>query len=314
MRLVSFSLIFFCFMEGQNLAVSFMRFYANDHDYLADNRLLATNRFEKSHIQVFYNDQKMPVLKEWIDENGKSIKQEVLEYNKEKRLVRRFFLNMDQKPDSLIQFGKDEPWSEEFHKALAHRGSGYFDGQESKFTLNESDQIESVVFTTVRGEVYGKIDFIYDHLGFLSGEVWSSFPENRVIRRFAYSVDMLTGRKEIWEYDRHGQEVSHVALTQPPASQLYKTPPPRLGNRLDEISIILEDIREKDLSIPFDVFIPKTDYDLMVLTNGDSLVIHLVELGDQRVKFILVGEKGELTMPKFRVKSITSKYGERLYP
>ena len=28
----------------------------------------------------------------------------------------------------------------------------------------------------------------------------------------------------------------------------------------------------------------------------------------------LIGEKGELTMPKFRVKSITSKYGERIFP
>ena len=52
----------------------------------------------------------------------------------------------------------------------------------------------------------------------------------------------------------------------------------------------------------------------MILTNGDSLMIHLVELGIQRVKFIIVGEKDELTMPKFRVKSITSRYGERIYP
>ena len=52
----------------------------------------------------------------------------------------------------------------------------------------------------------------------------------------------------------------------------------------------------------------------MVLTNGDSLLIHLIELGNQRVTFILIGEKGELTMPKFRVQSITSKYGERIFP
>ncbi|MBN4081177.1 hypothetical protein JYT44_02310 [Caldithrix abyssi] len=299
---------------GQNKDVSFMRFYASDHDYMADNRLLATNRFEKPHIQVFYNDRKMPVLKEWIDPKGESIKREVLEYGDDKKLIRRYFLNPDQKPDSLIQFGMDEPWSDEFRKALDHQSRLYFDGQESKFILNESDQIESIRFTNVQGERYGEINFIYDHLGLLRGEVWSSFPDEKVIRRFAYSVDMLTGRKEIWEYDRHGQEVSHVALTRPPASQLYKTPPPRYGNRLDEISIILEDIREKKIDVPFDVFIPKTDYDLMVLTNGDSLMIHLVELGAQRVKFIIVGEKGELTMPKYRVESITSKYGERIYP
>ena len=125
---------------------------------------------------------------------------------------------------------------------------------------------------------------------------------------------MLTGKKEIWEYDAQGQEVSHVALTRPPAERLYKTPPPRTGNRLDEISIILEDIREKDLKIPFDVFIPKTNYDLMVLTNGDSLMINLLEIGDQRMTFQIVGEADTLVMPKFRVESIMSKYGERIFP
>ncbi|MAD51100.1 MAG: hypothetical protein QF842_05735 [Candidatus Marinimicrobia bacterium] len=312
---IRLSLYFFLSINfGQNLEVSFMRFYADDHDYVADNRLLATHRFGEPYLQVFYNDRKMPVVKEWINGDGESAKREILEYGKDKQLIRRYFLNPDQKPDSLIQFGKDEPWSEEFRKALGKQGRGYFDGQESKFILNETDQIESIQFSNVQGELYGEIEFIYDHLGFLSGEVWTSFPEIKVIRRFDYSIDLLTGRKEIWEYDQYGQEVSHAALTQPPAGQLYKTPPPRLGNRLDEVSILLEDIREKDLTIPFDVFIPKTNYDLMVLTNGDSLMIHLVEIGKQRVKFIIVGEKEELTMPKFRVKTITSKYGERIYP
>ena len=125
---------------------------------------------------------------------------------------------------------------------------------------------------------------------------------------------MLTGKKEIWEYDAKGQEVSYVVLSQPPASQLYKTVPPRYGNRLDEISIILEDIRTNDLKIPFDVFIPKTDHDLMLLTNGDSLMIQVIDLGKQRVTFKIIGNSDQLTMPIYRVKSITSKYGERIFP
>ena len=314
MRVLSSILIIVSILFGQNREVSFMRFYANDHDFMADDRLLATDRFQKSHLQVFYNAKKMAVMKEWIDMDGESLKREVLEYDPGKKLIRRYFLNADQKPDSLIQYGMEEPWSEEFRKESPKQIQGYYEGQESKFILNESDQIESIHFTDVRGDHYGKIDFIYDHLGLLSGEVWTSFPSRKPIRRFAYSIDMLTNRKEIWEFDHRGQEVSHVALVKPPADQLYKTPPPRYGNRLDEISIILEEIREKDLAVPFDVFIPKTDYDLMVLTNGDSLLIHLIELGNQRVTFILIGEKGELTMPKFRVQSITSKYGERIFP
>mgnify|MGYP000256361599 FL=1 len=314
MKVFSILLMVFTILNGQNGEVSFMRFYATDHDYLSDNRLLATDRFERPHLQVFYNDRKLAVMKEWINADGESINQEVLQYSKENKLIRRYFLDADQKPDSLIQYGVDEPWSEEFRKETPKQIQGYYEGQASKFILNESDQIESIHFTDVRGDHYGKIDFIYDHLGLLNGELWISLPTEKTIRRFAYSIDMLTNRKEIWEFDHRGQEVSHVALVKPPADQLYKTPPPRYGNRLDEISIILEEIREKDLTVPFDVFIPKTDYDLMVLTNGDSLLIHVVELGKQRVTFIIIGEKGELTMPKYRVQSITTKYGEQIFP
>ncbi|MBT5996281.1 MAG: hypothetical protein HOG73_11255 [Candidatus Marinimicrobia bacterium] len=314
MKVFSILLMVFTILNGQNGEVSFMRFYATDHDYLSDNRLLATDRFERPHLQVFYNDRKLAVMKEWINADGESINQEVLQYSKENKLIRRYFLDADQKPDSLIQYGVDEPWSEEFRKETPKQIQGYYEGQASKFILNESDQIESIHFTDVRSDHYGKIDFIYDHLGLLNGELWISLPTEKTIRRFAYSIDMLTNRKEIWEFDHRGQEVSHVALVKPLADQLYKTPPPRYGNRLDEISIILEEIREKDLTVPFDVFIPKTDYDLMVLTNGDSLLIHVVELGKQRVTFIIIGEKGELTMPKYRVQSITTKYGEQIFP
>ena len=77
---------------------------------------------------------------------------------------------------------------------------------------------------------------------------------------------------------------------------------------------MLEDIRSKDLKIPFDVFIPKTNYDLMVLTNGDSLMVHLKDIGQQNVKFSLANERGQLTMPTTRIKAIISKYGEPIFP
>jgi hypothetical protein len=101
---------------GQNIQISFMRFYANEHDYMADNRLLATDRFDKPHLQVFYNDKKIPVIKEWVNSTGEPIKKEVLEYGDDKKIIRIFFLNAEKKPDSLIQFGKNEIWSEEFRK------------------------------------------------------------------------------------------------------------------------------------------------------------------------------------------------------
>jgi len=296
-----------------NYEISFVRFYANESDYISDIRLLATQRFAQSHMQVFYNDQKIPQIKEWLDDKGETIKWEVLDY-KEKRLIRRYFLNIDQKPDSLIQFGQDEPWSQEFRKSYDKSNRQYYEGQESKFILNESSQIDLIQFTNVQGKLYGEINFIYNHLGLLIGEVWRELPSQKIVRRFAYSIDMLTMKKEIWEYDKNGQEVSYVVLIQPPADELYKTLPPRFGNRLDEISVLLEDIRSRDIKIPFDVFIPKTDYDLMILTNNDSLMVEIIELGQQKVTFKIIGESDQLTMPKIRVKSITSKYGERIFP
>ena len=307
------SILLYTSLLTSNYEISFVRFYANESDYISDIRLLATQRFAQSHMQVFYNDQKIPQIKEWLDDKGETIKWEVLDY-KEKRLIRRYFLNIDQKPDSLIQFGQDEPWSQEFRKSYDKSNRQYYEGQESKFILNESSQIDLIQFTNVQGKLYGEIDFIYNHLGLLIGEVWRELPSQKIVRRFAYSIDMLTMKKEIWEYDKNGQEVSYVVLIQPPADELYKTLPPRFGNRLDEISVLLEDIRSRDIKIPFDVFIPKTDYDLMVLTNNDSLMVEIIELGQQKVTFKIIGESDQLTMPKIRVKSITSKYGERIFP
>ena len=77
---------------------------------------------------------------------------------------------------------------------------------------------------------------------------------------------------------------------------------------------ILEDIYQKDHKIPFDVFIPKTDHDLMVLTNNDSLLVQLQDITNLEVKFKIIGQEGNLTMPINRVKNIMSKYGERIYP
>lgn len=309
----------FIFLSLQVLSaqieVSFMRFYADELAYKSDIRLLATERFNNTHIQVFYSESKLPILKEWVGPDGEIQKREVLEHTTQKKLSKKFFLSTDQEPDSLIQYGEDEPWSKEFRRSLNNKNNrGYYFGQESKFILNESSQIEFIKFSNIQGEVYGQIKFIYDHLGLLKGEVWMAMPSLKAIRRFAYSVDMLSGRKEIWEYNSKGQEISHVALTRPPAGELYKTLPPRYGNQLDEISAILEDIRSKDLAIPFDIFIPKTDFDLMILTNGDSLMIQLLDLGAQKIIFKISGKPEVLTMPKFRVKSVDSKYGERIYP
>ncbi len=295
------------------LSISYMRFYANDKDFISDIRLLATHRFNHSHLQVFYDENKTPLLKEWLDEKGDVLKREYLEY-KGKNLVRTYYLNDSQSPDSVRYFGKDEPWSQEFRKVLNHQNKSYYDRQETLFVLNQSNQFDTMRFINVQGNPYGEIEFIYNHLGFLVGEVWRLLPKKIIVRKYAYSTDILTGKKEIREFNQNAEQISYMVLSQPPAESLYKTIPPRAGNNLDEISILLEDIRQKDLKIPFDVFIPKTDHDLMVLTNGDSLMVEIVDMQRQQIIFSIAGEEGKLTMPKYRVRAIVSKYGEPIYP
>ena len=307
-------LLFILQALNAQLDISFMRFYKNDKDFISDLRLLATGRFQRSHLQVFYDSNKYPLIKEWVNPSGDIVKREILEYDTNKKLIRKYFLRIDQQVDSVKYFGKNEPWSTEFRKVLSKNNYDYFDNQETMFVLNASNQFQSIRFSSVQGNVYGKIEFVYNHLGFLIGEIWREFPENKIVRKYSYSVDILTGKKEIREFNQNSEQISYVVLSQPPAETLYKTLPPRLGNNLDEISILLEDIESKNLRIPFNVFIPKTDYDLMILSNGDSLMIESIQLRQQHVIFNIAGEKPQLTMPKARVKTIISKYGELIYP
>ena len=310
------ALFFFFAMQAisAQLDISFMRFYKNDKDFISDVRLLATGRFNQSHLQVFYDLNKNPLIKEWVDSSGDVINREILQYNENKKLIRKYYTGIDQQIDSVKYFGENEPWSIEFRKALKENSHDYFQNQQTLFKLNASSQFEFMEFRTVQGNIYGKIEFIYNHIGFLVGEVWKAFPENTIVRKYVYSVDILTGKKEIREFNQSSEQISYVVLSQPSADSLYKTPPPRFGNNLDEISILLEDIENKNLRIPFEVFIPKTDYDLMVLTNGDSLMIEGAILRQQHVLFNIAGEKPQLTIPKSRIKSIISKYGEPIYP
>ena len=63
------SILLYTSLLTSNYEISFVRFYANESDYISDIRLLATQRFAQSHMQVFYNDQKIPQIKEWLDDN-----------------------------------------------------------------------------------------------------------------------------------------------------------------------------------------------------------------------------------------------------
>ncbi len=317
-RLLLASLIFLTICtarEGKQETVRFVRYFASEKEFIAGLPLPATERFKRSYLQVFYNQKKQPLLKEWLDPEGTITRRERLEYDDKDRLIRRYRFGSEGYVKELIQYGAGEPWGIEFRKVLVKSNQHIdFQGSRSVFELGPDFEIQSVKFLLVDGTPYGAIDFVYDHLGFLVGENWIRLPDSLVIRRFAYGYDLVSGKREIWEYDASGQEVSHVALVQAPADQLYKRPPPPRGNRLDELAVLLEDIQSHPLRIPFDVFIPKYEHDRLQLTNGDRLQIDVIRLETNRLIFRLADSPDTLTMPLSRVTSIISKYDEALYP
>ncbi len=315
---------FFLIFLQMVLAVSFgqyaadirlVRYYASEMDFIADNRLMATGRTGTAHLQVFFNDEKLPVLKEWVDKKGDTKKREILEYDTSGNLYRRYELNMALSPINVTVYGEKEPWSIEFRKAISQKNSSLdYKGQISLFAVNLEAKIESVVFQTISGYLYGKINFYYNHLGFLVGEDWQILPEEKSIRRYIYTYDLISEKRELTEYGRNGEEVSRVVLALAPEDKLYAYPPPRTGNRLDEISILLNDIKGKDFHIPFDVFIPRTKYDVIILNSGERMEIKLIQMGHKYVRFKFPGTEEELHIPLSKVNSISNKFGENLYP
>lgn len=318
MRLVLISLVFMmvCNAQGEEQeTVRFVRYFASEKEFIAGLPLPAAERFKRSYLQVFYNQKKQPLLKEWLDSEGTVTRRERLEYDDQNRLIRRYRFGSEGYVYELVQYGASEPWGVEFRKVLVKSNQHIdFQGSRSVFELGPDFRIQAIRFALVDGTQYGGIDFMYDHLGFLVGENWIRLPDSLVIRRFAYGYDLVSGKREIWEYDAAGQEVSHVALVQAPADQLYQHPPPPRGNRLDELTLLLEDIQTHPLRIPFDVFIPKYEHDQLQLTNGDLLQIDVIRVETNRLIFRLADNPDTLTMPLNRVTSVISKYDEALYP
>ncbi|MEE8437190.1 MAG: hypothetical protein V3S22_02505 [Candidatus Neomarinimicrobiota bacterium] len=266
------------------------------------------------HLQVFFNDQKLPVLKEWVKSSGTVIKSEILEYDLEKKLLRRYVLNENLRAQEIIQFGA-EPWSFEFRKVTSKAGTKLdYSEQSSHFSVDDENRINLVQFITVGGHVYGEIQFYYDHLGMLIGENWRTLPNRRSVRKFAYAYDLLSHEREIWEYGSGGEEISHVSMSFADQDSLYKYPAPRTGNRLDEVALILDDIKNLEIIIPEFVFIPKYEHDIMILLSGERIDIDFITIQNKIVQFSMAGEDEKLSLPLGRVSTITNKFGEKIFP
>ena len=295
--------------------ISFIRYYANDKDFIANVPMKASNRRGYNHIAAYFNDRNLPVKVEYYLSNGSLNKREVMEYNKEKELIRKGEVNSKGQYIKLVVYSNNEPWSQEYQKSnYSKKERINFTDQRSTFLIPRGEHVTQIIFETVDGLQYGKIELDYDYLNFLSEERWRELPSGKVIRQFNYKFDLLSDVTQIWEYGKNGELISEVALDMVPADQLYRTPPPRTGNILDEYDIIAKEIKEKRIITSKNPIIPHTENDQLVLKTGQALEIDYVGTNQNGIQFRLNDSDGLLTIPFDNVRSLTSRMGDVIYP
>ena len=309
------------FLIGQSEDVSYVRYFKDDHNFLSNLSMMSTSRRGVSHFTVSYNDRDLPVKIERITAKGTIEKQEILKYNDTGKLIERGEYTEKWKYLNLTVIGDSEPWSQEFRAwRFPINEPLTFTDQRTFFTIQGGIQISKIVFETVDGQKYGQVELDYDYLGSLKEERWRDLPSARIIRRFKYKFDLMTefiqshAVVQIWEFGHDGKLISHVAIDQAPSDQLYKTPPPRSHNTLDEVDIIAREIKESRIIIPHGGIIPRTTWDQLIMVTGDRLSVDFVNMTDNGIKFRMESERDILTIPFHRVRSLTSRVGDVIYP
>ena len=295
--------------------ISYIRYYANEKDFIANVPMKSTSRRGFDHLTAYFNDYNLPVKLEHYMSNGSLTKREIMEYNDDKVLVRKGEVNSEGKFLKLIVFSNDEPWSIEFQKSNFIKDEHInFTDQRSTFIIPRGEQVTQIIFETIDGKKYGKIELDYDYLNFLSEERWRALPSGEIIRKFKYKFDLMSNVTQIWEYGKNNELISEVALDMVPADQLYRTPPPRTGNILDEYDIIKKEIEDKRIISSNNPIIPHTNFDQLVLKTGQSLDIDFVGTNQNGIQFRLNDNDGLLTVPFSNVRSLTSRMGDVIYP
>ena len=66
--------------------------------------------------------------------------------------------------------------------------------------------------------------------------------------------------------------------------------------------------------VPHGGIIPRTEWDELILVTGERLSIDFVDVSDIGVQFRMDQEKDILTLPLHRVRSLTSRMGDVIYP
>ena len=303
------------------LDVAYVRYFQDDHNFLSNLSMMSTSRRGVAHLAVSYNEKDLPIKIERITAKGNIEKREMLKYDETGKLIERGEYTDKWKYLNLTVIGDNEPWSQEFRAwRFAINEPLTFTDQRTYFTIQDGIQISKIVFETVDGQKYGQVELDYDYLGSLKEERWRDLPSARIIRRFKYKFDLLTefiqshAVVQIWEFGYDDALISHVAIDQAPSDQLYKTPPPRSHNTLDEVDIIAREIKESRIIVPHGAFIPRTTWDELIMVTGDRLMVDFVNMTDNGIKFRMENERDILTVPFHRVRSLTSRVGDVIYP
>ena len=303
------------------LDVAYVRYFQDDHNFLSNLSMMSTSRRGVAHLAVSYNEKDLPIKIERITAKGNIEKREMLKYDETGKLIERGEYTDKWKYLNLTVIGDNEPWSQEFRAWRFPRNEPLtFTDQRTYFTIQDGIHISKIVFETVDGQKYGQVELDYDYLGSLKEERWRDLPSARIIRRFKYKFDLLTefiqshAVVQIWEFGYDDALISHVAIDQAPSDQLYKTPPPRSHNTLDEVDIIAREIKESRIIVPHGAFIPRTTWDELIMVTGDRLMVDFVNMTDNGIKFRMENERDILTVPFQRVRSLTSRVGDVIYP
>ncbi len=314
-------LMLLSFLAGQSGDVAYVRYFQDDHNFLSNLSMMSTSRRGVAHLAVSYNEKDLPIKIERITAKGNIEKREMLKYDETGKLIERGEYTDKWKYLNLTVIGDNEPWSQEFRAwRFAKNEPLTFTDQRTYFTIQDGILISKIVFETVDGQKYGQVELDYDYLGSLKEERWRDLPSARIIRRFKYKFDLLTefiqshAVVQIWEFGHDDALISHVAIDQAPSDQLYKTPPPRSHNTLDEVDIIAREIKESRIIVPHGAFIPRTTWDELIMVTGDRLMVDFVNMTDNGIKFRMENERDILTVPFHRVRSLTSRMGDVIYP
>ncbi len=295
--------------------ITYFKYFRTDRDRLADNALAATARIGVAHLEVAYNEQKLPIFVTRYNKLGLAEGYELYTYNTRRNLTHRAVMDSAKNILKVTYYGDDEAWSSAFRDyAISSDQHLTFREQSSTFTFTPTGRLSSVTFRTVDGFTYGAVSFVYDLWNNLNEENWRTLPDQQVVRRYHFDYNFQTAGIALSEFGLGGKLVSKVTLEMAPADELYQVPPPRTGNILDEAGAILDEIAVRKTSLAYPAIIPRTEWDKLVMDTGEELDIQLLEISDAVVRFRQAGTHDDLALPLERVRMVISRYGERVYP